>query len=72
VKDMHSLSHTKWNCKYHVVFANMYYHTDITILHDREPGSWYQTMLPVQCSDGKTANDLRMKTVLQRMAQQYW
>ena len=24
MKDMHSLSHTKWNCKYHVVFAPKY------------------------------------------------
>ena len=24
MKDMHSLSHTKWNCKYHVVFAPEY------------------------------------------------
>ena len=23
-KDVHSLSHTKWNCKYHVVFAPKY------------------------------------------------
>ena len=23
-KDIHSLSHTKWNCKYHVVFAPKY------------------------------------------------
>lgn len=23
-KDVHSLSHTKWNCKYHVVFATKY------------------------------------------------
>ena len=23
-KDVHSLSHTKWNCKYHVVFAAKY------------------------------------------------
>lgn len=23
-KDIHSLSHTKWNCKYHVVFAKKY------------------------------------------------
>lgn len=22
--DLHSLSHTKWNCKYHVVFAPKY------------------------------------------------
>ncbi len=22
--DMHSLAHTKWNCKYHVVFAPKY------------------------------------------------
>lgn len=22
--DLHSLSHTKWNCKYHVVFATKY------------------------------------------------
>ena len=22
--DVHSLSHTKWNCKYHVVFAPKY------------------------------------------------
>ena len=22
--DLHSLSHTKWNCKYHVVFASKY------------------------------------------------
>lgn len=21
MKDMNSLSHTKWNCKYHIVFA---------------------------------------------------
>ena len=24
MKDIHSLSHTKWNCKYHVVFAPKY------------------------------------------------
>lgn len=24
MKDIHSLSHTKWNCKYHVVFAPRY------------------------------------------------
>ena len=24
MKDIHSLSHTKWNCKYHVVFAQKY------------------------------------------------
>ena len=24
MKDIHSLSHTKWNCKYHVVFATKY------------------------------------------------
>ena len=24
MKDNHSLSHTKWNCKYHVVFAPKY------------------------------------------------
>lgn len=23
-KDIHSLSHTRWNCKYHVVFAPKY------------------------------------------------
>ncbi|MBQ7782790.1 MAG: IS200/IS605 family transposase, partial [Oscillospiraceae bacterium] len=22
--DIHSLSHTKWNCKYHIVFAPKY------------------------------------------------
>jgi len=22
--DLHSLSHTKWNCKYHIVFAPKY------------------------------------------------
>ena len=22
--DLHSLSHTKWNCKYHIVFATKY------------------------------------------------
>ena len=22
--DIHSLSHTKWNCKYHIVFAQKY------------------------------------------------
>ena len=22
--DIHSLSHTKWNCKYHIVFATKY------------------------------------------------
>ena len=22
--DLHSLSHTKWNCKYHIVFAQKY------------------------------------------------
>ena len=24
LKDAHSLSHTKWNCKYHIVFALKY------------------------------------------------
>ena len=24
MKDIHSLSHTKWNCKYHIVFAPKY------------------------------------------------
>lgn len=24
MKDMNSLSHTKWNCKYHIVFAPKY------------------------------------------------
>ena len=24
MNDVHSLSHTKWNCKYHVVFAPKY------------------------------------------------
>ena len=24
MNDMHSLSHTKWNCKYHMVFAPKY------------------------------------------------
>ena len=24
INDLHSLSHTKWNCKYHVVFATKY------------------------------------------------
>ena len=24
MKDVHSLSHTKWNCKYHIVFAPKY------------------------------------------------
>ena len=24
LNDVHSLSHTKWNCKYHVVFAPKY------------------------------------------------
>ena len=24
MKDMNSLSHTKWNCKYHIVFASKY------------------------------------------------
>ena len=24
MNDIHSLSHTKWNCKYHVVFAPKY------------------------------------------------
>ena len=24
MKDMNSLSHTKWNCKYHIVFALKY------------------------------------------------
>ena len=24
INDLHSLSHTKWNCKYHVVFAPKY------------------------------------------------
>ena len=24
MKDINSLSHTKWNCKYHIVFASKY------------------------------------------------
>ena len=24
ITDIHSLSHTKWNCKYHIVFAPKY------------------------------------------------
>ena len=24
IMDIHSLSHTKWNCKYHIVFAPKY------------------------------------------------
>ena len=24
LNDIHSLSHTKWNCKYHIVFAPKY------------------------------------------------
>ena len=24
INDIHSLSHTKWNCKYHIVFASKY------------------------------------------------
>jgi putative transposase len=24
MKDVHSLSHTRWNCKYHIVFAPKY------------------------------------------------
>ena len=24
INDLHSLSHTKWNCKYHVAFATKY------------------------------------------------
>ena len=24
MNDIHSLSHTKWNCKYHIVFAPKY------------------------------------------------
>jgi len=24
MKDINSLSHTKWNCKYHIVFAHKY------------------------------------------------
>ena len=24
MNDVHSLSHTKWNCKYHIVFASKY------------------------------------------------
>ena len=24
IADIHSLSHTKWNCKYHIVFAPKY------------------------------------------------
>ena len=24
MNDVHSLSHTKWNCKYHIVFAPKY------------------------------------------------
>ena len=28
MKDINSLSHTKWNCKYHIVFAPKYIKED--------------------------------------------
>ena len=27
--DVNSLAHSKWNCKYHIVFATAIYHIDI-------------------------------------------
>ena len=29
LNDVHSLSHTRWNCKYHVVFAPKYRRKDV-------------------------------------------
>ena len=33
--DVHSLSHTKWECKYHIVFARWIYNLSATAL--RQP-----------------------------------
>jgi putative transposase len=34
--DLHSLSHTKWNCKYHIVFAPKYRRKAFFM----KPGGW--------------------------------
>ena len=36
--DLHSLSHTKWNCKYHIVFAPKYRRKEFYVARRLEIG----------------------------------
>ena len=42
INDINSLSHTKWNCKYHIVFAPKYRRRIFYVEKKSEIGNWDQ------------------------------